>query len=198
MLDSWRSRLYKVRDVVSLPLGSSVPYRYYARLTPQRKALYRRSDGISTIVIPRPEALHPLAESVRVALERGKRQEVEHCSNAVTAEVVGQLGTALVVVRVLSDRPTYAWGELHGLYEPTANRQSARISVWMHTAKRRQVVAFRTFLRTLLHELCHHLDYALLKLPDSLHTEGFYKRESSLMRAAIGTGEHSPGPRLRA
>jgi hypothetical protein len=41
-------------------------------------------------------------------------------------------------------------------------------------------VAFKTFLRTLLHEICHHLDYALLHLRDSLHTDGFYKRESSL------------------
>jgi len=42
------------------------------------------------------------------------------------------------------------------------------------------VVAFKTNLRTLLHEICHHLDYALLRLADSLHTDGFYKRESSL------------------
>jgi hypothetical protein len=46
-------------------------------------------------------------------------------------------------------------------------------------------VAFKTFLRTLLHELCHHLDYALLNLRDSLHTQGFYQRESSLF-AALG------------
>jgi hypothetical protein len=53
----------------------------------------------------------------------------------------------------------------------------------MLTAKRGQVVAFRTFLRTLLHELCHHLDYTLLHLRDSLHTQGFYQRESSLFHA---------------
>jgi len=51
----------------------------------------------------------------------------------------------------------------------------------MRTAQRRQIVAFRTFLRTLLHELCHHLDYELLKLTESFHTEGFYQRESSLL-----------------
>jgi hypothetical protein len=50
----------------------------------------------------------------------------------------------------------------------------------MRTAKQRRVVAFKSFLRTLLHELCHHLDYELYRLPDSFHTEGFYKRESSL------------------
>jgi hypothetical protein len=54
------------------------------------------------------------------------------------------------------------------------------MQLWMRTAKRHQVVAFRTFLRTLLHELCHHLDYDCLGLKDSFHTQGFYQRESSL------------------
>jgi hypothetical protein len=55
----------------------------------------------------------------------------------------------------------------------------------MRTAHHRRVVAFRTFLRTLLHELGHHLDYELLKLADSFHTEGFFKRESSLFKQLV-------------
>ena len=55
------------------------------------------------------------------------------------------------------------------------------MTVWMRTAKHRRVVAFRTFLRTLLHELCHDLDYELFGLEETFHTEGFYKRESSLL-----------------
>ena len=74
-------------------------------------------------------------------------------------------------------------GELQGLYEATDRRSRPRVTVWMLTAKRGQVVAYRTFLRTLLHELCHHLDYDLLRLRDSLHTHGFYQRESSLFHA---------------
>jgi hypothetical protein len=53
--------------------------------------------------------------------------------------------------------------------------------VWMRTAAFGRVVAFRTFLRTLIHELCHHLDFTYLELPHSFHTEGFFKRESSLV-----------------
>jgi hypothetical protein len=52
-------------------------------------------------------------------------------------------------------------------------------------------VAFRTFLRTLLHELCHHLDYRLYRLPDSFHTEGFYKRESSLFHQLVPTNDEA-------
>jgi hypothetical protein len=59
-------------------------------------------------------------------------------------------------------------------------------------AQRKQVVAFRTFLRTLVHELCHHLDYELFKLAETFHTEGFYKRESSLVNQLAG-----PPPKRR-
>jgi hypothetical protein len=38
-------------------------------------------------------------------------------------------------------------------------------------------------LRTLIHELCHHLDYELYELEETFHTGGFYKRESSLAGA---------------
>jgi hypothetical protein len=55
----------------------------------------------------------------------------------------------------------------------------------MRTAQHKKVVAFRTFLRTILHELCHHLYYEVLDLDDSFHTEGFFKRESSLFRPLI-------------
>ena len=55
----------------------------------------------------------------------------------------------------------------------------------MRTARHKRVVAFRTFLRTLLHELGHHLDYDLLELKDSYHTEGFFKRESSLFKQLV-------------
>ena len=73
--------------------------------------------------------------------------------------------------------------ELHGLYE--ADGETRRIQVWMITKVRGDVVKFRTFLRTLLHELCHHLDYHLLDLGESFHTDGFRKRESSLMHQLL-------------
>ena len=59
------------------------------------------------------------------------------------------------------------------------------ITLWMRTAQKKQVVAFRTFLRTFLHEIGHHLDYELLRLAETFHTEGFYKRESSISNALL-------------
>jgi hypothetical protein len=48
----------------------------------------------------------------------------------------------------------------------------------MRTAQRRQVVAFKSFLRTIVHELAHHLDYELFAL-------GFYKREPTISNALL-------------
>jgi hypothetical protein len=58
----------------------------------------------------------------------------------------------------------------------------------MRTARQQRVVAFRTFLRTLLHEVGHHVDYTLLRLGDSFHTQGFYARESHLFHQLVTDG----------
>jgi hypothetical protein len=71
----------------------------------------------------------------------------------------------------------------------------------MRTAKRGRVVAFKTFLRTLLHEVCHHLDYTHLQLKESYHTQGFFQRESSLFHAIMtrpGVVETKQTPSLSA
>jgi len=36
-----------------------------------------------------------------------------------------------------------------------------------------------------VHEVGHHLDYEHFKLEETFHTEGFYKRESSLANALL-------------
>src|SRR5262249_57164457 len=77
-------------------------------------------------------------------------------------------GAPPVRVEVLAARPHARWGELHGLY--TAERgKRPKIQLWMRTAKQKRVVAFRTYLRTLLHEVGHHLDYTVLGLDESYH-----------------------------
>lgn len=154
-------------------------FSYYHRLSRDQKRLYRQSDKVAAIPLPRVD-YRPFVERVGEALEGGDRRAVESACQRLAAVLAATLKTAPVLIEVLAVRPSKSWGELHGLYTPGHRGRPARIKVWMRTAQRRQVVAFRTFLRTLIHELGHHLDYELLGLSDSLHTEGFYKRESSL------------------
>lgn len=158
----------------------STPFAYYARLTPRQKAVYQRSDTIIRISLPGAQALSPPVLHVAEALEREDRDLTQVATERLVGALARALGVPLPQVLVLAARPHARWGELHGLYTGARGRGTPRITVWMRTAQRRQVVAFRTFLRTLLHEFCHHLDYRLFRLPDSFHTKGFYKRESSL------------------
>ncbi len=164
-----------------------MPFAYYERLAPAQKRVYRASDAVAELPLPAPERLRPAAAALEAALASGERQAVEGAAQRLANGICDQLGVRRVAVTVLASRPHYRWGELHGLYEPARRPRHPRITLWMRTAKRRQVVAFRTFLRTLLHELLHHLDYVLLRLPESFHTEGFYRRESSLFRQLVGS-----------
>jgi hypothetical protein len=164
-----------------------MPFAYYERLSAKRKRIYDQSDRILRIEWPDIKALEPLARAIQPALEAELRAHVEKACQALVDAMNAQLGTPPVAMRVLERRPSNETGELQGLYEPdevTGGR--ARITVWMRTAAREQVVKFRTFLRTVVHEVCHHLDYEHYKLPETFHTQGFYTRESALMRELLG------------
>jgi hypothetical protein len=162
-----------------------VRYAYYAKLRPRQKAIYRQSDQIVELTLPRAERLQPLVLALAAALRSAARPAVERAAKELGNAILANLGVPAVRIKVLAARPSKSWGELHGLYELGQGRALAVVTLWMRTSHHKQVVAFRTFLRTLLHELCHHLDYELLKLPDSFHTEGFFKRESSLFKQLV-------------
>lgn len=174
-----------------------MPFAYYQRLSKRQKAIYDKSDGISEIRLPDPEVLHPLVAALTEALAREERERTQLTCQHLLNGLTRALHVPPVRVEVLAARPHARWGELHGLYTEARASRPAKITLWMRTARQRRVVAFRTFLRTLLHELCHHLDSLLLRLPDSFHTEGFYKRESSLFHQLVqGRQNHDPNQPL--
>ena len=162
-------------------------FAYYERLSARRKRIYDQSDRILRIEWPDVKALEPLARAIQPPLEAERRAQVEIACQALVDAMNAQLGTPPVAMRVLERRPSNETGELQGLYEPDeVTGGEARITVWMRTAAREQVVRFRTFLRTVVHEACHHLDYEHYQLPETFHTQGFYTRESALMRELLG------------
>lgn len=148
------------------------------RLTRAQQRQYDRSDAVATIPVRVSPRLARAALLLEWALANGDRPRVARVAQVICDELCGALRVRPLRVEVNDVRPFDRRGELHGLYRSAGRAQV--ISVWMLTAKRAQVVAYRTFLRTLLHEMCHHLDYELLRLGDSFHTTGFFKRESSL------------------
>ena len=163
-------------------------FAYYSKLSAAQKRVYRKSDEIHAVPLHQGGELLPLIPSLATALEREDRAAVEQLCGELAHGMMIRLGVPPLRVKVQAVRPSASWGELHGLYEPAQGRAHAVITLWMRTAKQKRVVAFRAFLRTLLHELCHHLDYELYGLPESFHTEGFYKRESSLFHQLVPDG----------
>ncbi|HSM50667.1 MAG TPA: hypothetical protein VLA75_04625 [Thermoanaerobaculia bacterium] len=157
-----------------------MPFPYFARLSRARQRIYLASDAVTALPLPDAAALAPAVRELELALAEESRKTVERAGQELLDALCRQLALPPVAVRVLASRPSDSHGELHGLYEPEPS--PARITVWMRTAARGQVVAFRTFLRTLLHELLHHHDYEGLRLAETFHTEGFFRREADLAR----------------
>ncbi len=161
-------------------------FAYYDRLSRRDQRTYRLSDAVGAIELDEPAAFAGTVDRLRAALAAGRRLEVERAAGALCDQVTEALNVTPTSCRVLDTRPRERSGaELHGMYTPFEDGSSL-IEVWMRTAARGDVVAFRTFLRTLVHELCHHLDYELLELENTFHTPGFFQRESSLFRQLVG------------
>jgi hypothetical protein len=153
------------------------------RLNRAQQREYDRSDAVRGVPVRVSPRCARAASLLEWALEHGDRPRTERVAQVICDELCSALRLPPLRVHVKATRPSDRFGELHGLYTSAGRAQV--ISVWMFTAKRGQVVAYRTFLRTLMHELGHHLDYHHLRLRDSFHTGGFFQRESSLVRQLL-------------
>ncbi len=164
-----------------------MPFDYYRNLTPKQRKTYRQSDHIAHVELGDPSQLRGAVAALRDAVSAGDRSRVQQACVAVARGVCDDLGISRVRVRVGGRRPKDSdGGELFGRCSWNEEEtKGALVEVWMRTAKRGQVVAFKSLLRTLIHELCHHLDYELHGLDNTFHTEGFFRRESSIMRQLV-------------
>ncbi len=135
--------------------GGALPGFFY-RLAPRDQKVYLRSDAIDAFdLVAGPNAL-ALAEALIAALEGGSVAGTGRAAQALVTELCRLLGVRNVPIEVKGVRPRNARGELHGIFYPDA----PRIVLWTRTALRHDVVKPKTFLRTLMHELAHYLDYA--------------------------------------
>ena len=175
-------------------MATSLPFRansekrlpsYFYRLSSRAQRTYLKSDSVERFDYVANMAARNSLDALMRVLEADNIAAATTCARALTAEICRSLLTPPVNVEVRGVRPRNMRGELHGLfypYDPRLRRQPY-IVLWMRTAQRHDVVRLKTFVRTLMHEIGHYLDYALLRLEDSYHTQGFFKRESSLVRA---------------
>jgi len=146
---------------------------------------YERSDAMKSLAIPGDDRLRALA--IESALSSESSAAVRASCRVFLAEAARFYEVPPPKVRVLAARPlkSYETGsvELFGDYD----LKTAVIRAWMRTAVRRGVTSFGTFLSTLCHEFCHHLDLHLFGFPTSPHTRGFYERTAVLYHHCRGT-----------
>ncbi len=161
-------------------------FNYYRRLSARQRKVYEQSDGITSVKLPDAPELRRLINGLKSALAKEDRYETEQLCQRLVSGLTTRLKIPRILTKILAVRPHNAYGELHGLYNSSDGAAPAIITLWMRTAKQKRVVAFKTFLRTLLHEVNHHLDYELFRFAYSFHTEGFYKRESSMLHQLLG------------
>jgi hypothetical protein len=145
---------------------------------------FLESDRVKTLDLPQNGCLLTIAKSIESAMKAGKSADARCACAEFLAETSVFYRTSTCGVRVLAARPLRVrehWAtELFGDYNP----QTMLIRLWMRTAVRKEITSYGTFLSTLCHEFCHHLDFQQFGFPDSWHTRGFFERtpRSTTMR----------------
>ncbi len=148
------------------------------------------SDERITLRVPEDERLLTRARAIESAMETGKPAAISYACGDFLVVASDFYGVRRPEIRVLAARPLRVreggWSmELFGDYHP----QTVLIRIWTRTAVRKQGTSYGTFLSTLCHEFCHHLDCNLLGFGESRHTRGFYQRAAALYHHARGTPE---------
>lgn len=167
---------------------------YFYRLSARAQRVWLKSDAIERLDLQPDAEMLSLAAALVTVVSSGSAARIAVAAQALTDRVCRSLRVRPVKVEVRGVRPHNARGELHGIFYPRGPAMQPGlplIVLWMRTAQRRDVVKPRTFVRTLMHELGHYLDYVLLGLDDSYHTTGFFKRESFLMRTLLPSAPRS-------
>jgi len=143
-----------------------------------------QSERSRTLDLPQHGHLIIITKSLESAMKTGTTADVRHaCAEFLDAASkfykVPECGIRVLAARPLRVRENWT-SELFGDYSP----QTMLIRVWMRTAVKKEITSFGTFLSTLCHEFCHHLDFQRFGFLDSWHTRSFYERVAALYHHA--------------
>jgi hypothetical protein len=166
-------------------------------------AQFLESDQLASIELPAHDDLRRIAVSLDESLKQGKRAAIQQTCTDFLGVASDFYEVERPNVKILAARPLRVREntavELFGDY----NLETMIIRVWTRTAVRKRTTTFGTFLSTLCHEFCHHLDGRKLGFLRSPHTRGFYQRAALLYHHARATPVKSlpwirvPGNRWR-
>ncbi len=154
----------------------------------QLRAEYQNSDQLGQLDLPPDDRICTAAIRIEEALGTEECAPVRKACSEFLRAASGFYSVPRPKIQVLAARPlrvredggaTELFGDYH--------LETKLIRVWMRTAVQKRVTSFGTFLSTLCHEYCHHLDRELFGFPDTPHTRGFYERAAALYHHARST-----------
>ena len=130
----------------------------YIPQSQEEKQEYNRSGDMVAIALPPQEPLLRMANKLEAAMVDENKREMEAACNAIAVYIAESFHVSPPKVRVLGARPLTSVGndveELFGDFD----FKTKKIRLWMRTAVLEKVTSYGTFLSTLCHEICHHLD----------------------------------------
>src|SRR5579871_545417 len=135
---------------------------FFYRMSPRAQQCYLKSDAIDRYNFVPSGAALARTQTLLQALESGSLTAINRAAQHLVDEICRLMRITPLRVEIRGARPRNSRSELHGIFYP--HERPPRMVVWMLTAQRRDIVRPKTFLRTLLHELGHYLDYAFLNL----------------------------------
>ena len=165
---------------------------YFYRLPARAQRIWLKSDSFDHLGLAPDTDTISITAALMAAVASGVPSAIERAAQSLANRICRMMAVHAVRVEVRGVRPHNTRGELHGIFYPRGRGSipgPPLIILWMRTAQRHDIVKPKTFLRTLMHELVHHLDYALFRLDESFHTSGFFRRESSLVRVLLPSSD---------
>lgn len=139
----------------------------------------RSNDVLELSVVPEPEA-RSAASVLREALLANDKALVEQASQSIVTSLCHSIGARDLLVKVGYKRLVRGRVQYYGFCG-----KDGYMTLYFRTGKTNKPVAHKTYLRTLVHELTHHLDWVHLRLLHSFHTKGFYGRVKSLYQGLL-------------
>ena len=156
-------------------LPPSLDPRAAARVRPQQR---RRRDSGEGDAAPRAAVF-----LLEWALAHDDRPRTAHVAQVICDELCAALQNAAAARPGQAERPSDVRGSCTASINRPGGARSSASGCSPPSAARS---SYKTFLRTLVHEMGHHLDYQLLHLEDSFHTDGFLARVEPREPAAGG------------
>jgi len=170
-----------------IPFGSKAAVLTDSAPRNSNRTSFLESDRIKSLELPQNGRLPSISKSIELAMKGGNTTGVRRACADFLSAASRFYNVPECSIRVLAARPLRVrehWAtELFGDYNP----ETMLIRVWIRTAVRKEITSFGTFLSTLCHEFCHHLDFRKFGFSDSWHSRGFYERAAALYHHARGT-----------